>query len=116
MEGAGVALALAYFRGVVQPILDAEWPGLPYAAARLGSGPDVLGYDDVVSRDHDWGLRLNLLVPTELAARVDAVLAQKLPREFQGHPVRFATTWDATIRHPGPGGRRDDVREVTHGA
>jgi hypothetical protein len=84
---------------VVQPILDAEWPDLPYAAARLGSGSDVLGYDDVVSRDHDWGLRLNLLVPPELAAGVDAVLEQELPHAFDGHPVRFATTWDPTIRH-----------------
>lgn len=40
MDAAGRALAHAYFRGVVEPILDAEWPGLPYAAARLGPGSD----------------------------------------------------------------------------
>jgi len=107
MDGGGGALALAYFRDVVQPILDARWAGMPYAAARLGSGSDVLGYDDLVSRDHDWGLRLNLLVPRELTAGVDAALENDLPNAFQGHPVRFATTWDPAVRH------RVQVEDVT---
>lgn len=60
--GTGADLSRDYFEQVVAPLLERSAPGLPYAAARLGSGSDVLGYDDEQSRDHDWGLRLTVLV------------------------------------------------------
>jgi len=95
----GTALSQAYYDQVVGPAVAAHWPGLPYAAGRLGGGSDVLGFDDAVSQDHDWGLRLNLLVPVDIAAQVDAHLARALPDAFGGHPTRFATTWDPRVRH-----------------
>jgi len=72
---------------------------MPCAAGRFGSGSDVLGLDDEMSRDHDWGLRLNLLVPQECVAEVDAHLAAALPDAVAGRPTRFATTWDPAVRH-----------------
>ena len=95
----GAELSRSYFEHVVGPLVEARWPGLPYAAARLGSGSDVLGLDDARSRDHDWGLRLNLLVPRGLVDDVDTHLAEHLPDSFADHPVRFATTWDPAVRH-----------------
>ena len=99
MAPSGSELARSYFEHVVRPAVEARWPRLAYAAARLGSGSDVLGLDDAMSRDHDWGLRLNLLVPDELVAAVDAHLGEHLPESFAGHPTRFATTWDPVVRH-----------------
>lgn len=99
MTSSGAALAEAYHRQVVAPILDDRWPALPHAAGRLGTGSDVLGLDDETSRDHDWGLRLDLLVPVDLVADVDRHLAERLPEEFAGHPTRFALTWDPAVRH-----------------
>jgi hypothetical protein len=93
MTSAGIALARAYHRDVVGPILTTRWPDLPYAAARLGSGSDVLGYDDEMSQDHDWGLRLNVLVPDALVTEVRDHLDRELPASYQGWPTRFATTW-----------------------
>jgi hypothetical protein len=110
----GSELARTYFEHVVRPVVAARWPQLPYAAARLGSGSDVLGLDDAMSTDHDWGLRLNLLVPDGrnaaagaagpggvpgLAAEIDSHLSLQLPDSFAGHPTRFATTWDPRVRH-----------------
>ena len=99
MTASGSELSRSYFEHVVRPALEARWPRLPYAAARLGSGSDVLGLDDAMSRDHDWGLRLNLLVPDGLVTDVDDHLAERLPESFAGHPTRFATTWDPAVRH-----------------
>lgn len=95
----GIELARAYWADVVRPILDRELPGLPRAAGRLGGGSDVLGLDDDISRDHDWGLRLTLLVPAHHVAEVDEVLAVLLPASYRGHPTRFPVTWDPAVRH-----------------
>ncbi len=95
----GIALSRAYLAEVVAPLLVDGFPGIPFAAGRLGTGSDVLGLDDDVSRDHDWGLRLSLFVPPGLAAGVDAHLADHLPTAFRGHPTRFAFTGEGAPRH-----------------
>ncbi|HEU4998585.1 MAG TPA: DUF4037 domain-containing protein, partial [Lapillicoccus sp.] len=89
----GAQLAERYHRDVVGPLLLARWPQLSYAAARLGSGSDVLGLDDELSRDHDWGLRLDVLVAAELVGAVNAHLEESLPATYEGRPARFVTTW-----------------------
>lgn len=99
VQTGGVGLALNYYEEVVAPLLRARWPGLPHAAARLGSGSDVLGLDDVVSRDHDWGLRLTLLVEPAQVDAVDAFLQQELPETYRGWPTRFATTFKPKLHH-----------------
>ncbi|MFI8525879.1 DUF4037 domain-containing protein [Promicromonospora sukumoe] len=95
----GTELARAYWSDVVRPVLDRKLPDLPRAAARLGSGSDVLGLDDDTSRDHDWGLRLTLLVPADRVRETDDVLAAALPASYQGFPTAFPVTWDPTVRH-----------------
>lgn len=96
--GTGADLSRDYFEQVVAPLLERSAPGLPYAAARLGSGSDVLGYDDEQSRDHDWGLRLTVLVEGGHAAQVEQLLENELPQTWRGFPTRFATTWEPRVR------------------
>jgi hypothetical protein len=50
----GGELAREFHADLVGPLLARAMPGLRYAAGRLGSGSDVLGFDDAMSRDHDW--------------------------------------------------------------
>ncbi|MFB9831818.1 DUF4037 domain-containing protein [Actinoallomurus acaciae] len=100
MDVSGAELARSFAAEVVEPLLDRVLPGLPYATARLGSGSDVLGLDDAMSRDHDWGCRLTLLVDDGApVARIVEVLEEELPRTFHGRPVRFPVTWDAAPTH-----------------
>jgi Domain of unknown function (DUF4037) len=109
-EPRGADLARGFYQNVVAPILAASLPDLKYAAARLGSGSDVLGLDDATSRDHDWGCRLTLLVDTHDAAMAEPVghlLSKQLPDRYQGHPVRFPVTWDSIEDH------RVEVRTVS---
>ena len=98
-EGAGIALARAYFEEIVRPILQQAFPGMTYAAGRVGAGSDVLGLDDETSRDHDWGLRLNLFVPEGAVGEVDRLLGLQLPERFRGWPTRFPFTGESLARH-----------------
>lgn len=94
----GMNLARAYFRELVGPALASGLPGLRYSAGRFGPGSDVLGLDDATSRDHDWGLRLDLIVPAAAAADVVRMLDRTLPDTFRGHPTRFPSTGESLPR------------------
>ena len=98
----GAELARRFFTGAVEPLLSRALPGLGYAAARLGSGSDVLGLDDEMSRDHDWGCRLTLLVDQDArdqVPRISRMLEEGLPERFGEFPVRFPVTWDSSVSH-----------------
>lgn len=95
----GAELARSYFEDVVEPLLAERFDGLAFAAGRFGSGSDVLGLDDATSRDHDWGLRLSLLVPADAVVAVESELERALPSTFRGLPTRFAFTGETTGRH-----------------
>jgi len=63
-----------------------------HAAALLGSGSDVLGFDTERSTDHGWGPRLQLFVERENVATVQETIGARLPEEFRGWPTRYG--WD----------------------
>ena len=97
-------LAGAFFAEVVRPRLDEAFPGLSYAAALLGPGSEVLGYDSARSVDHDWGPRLQLFLEdsdTGRGAEITAMLASRLPAAFRGYPTAFPVTRepDGQARH-----------------
>ena len=94
----GVRLAGEFYAEAVRPVLEAEFPGLAYAAALIGPGSEVLGFDTERSTDHDWGPRLLVFLEDEDAERlvgaVDEMLGQRLPAAFRGYPVAFGVTRD----------------------
>lgn len=85
---AGIRLAREFYADVVGPLLA----GLEHAAALVGPGSEILGYDSERSTDHDWGPRLQLFVPDADVEPVAAVLASSLPDVFRGYPVAFPVT------------------------
>ena len=98
----GRELARQFHADVVAPLLTRAMPRLRYAAGRLGSGSDVLGLDDAMSHDHDWGCRLTLLVDepdSDAVPHVNALLDRELPESYQGWPVRFPVSWDPSLSH-----------------
>jgi hypothetical protein len=89
----GLELSRLFFDEAVRPVLDADFPRLAYAAARLHTGSEVLGFDDETSADHCWGPRVDLFLTEEdhAASRraVDEALRAKLPHAFRGYPTSF---------------------------
>jgi hypothetical protein len=105
MDDGGISggeLSRQFYADVVAPLLAEAMPGLRYAAGRLGSGSDVLGFDDAMSRDHDWGCRLTLLVDgpdRDAVPQITGLLERGLPESYRGYPVRFPVTWNAAPTH-----------------
>lgn len=87
----GLELARAYYEAHGAPMLHEQFPELlPRIAVGLfGSGSECFGYDDEISRDHDFEPGFMLLLPGEDAVdRRTAFLLERaydrLPREFMG--------------------------------
>lgn len=98
----GQSLSRDFLRRAARPVIERVLAGAGYVAARLGSGSDVLGFDDHRSVDHDFGCRLTVLVDDEnerALEALDAALEAELPDEIGGWPTRFATSWDERVRH-----------------
>lgn len=92
----GLELASRFYSEAVRPIVESLIPAGSYSAALFGWGSDVLGYDDDMSRDHNWGPRLLIFLRAVeldlIAARLDEHLAATLPHSFLGFPTGFDTS------------------------
>jgi hypothetical protein len=79
-------------------MLRAEYPALSYSAALIGWGSDVLGFDSERSTDHNWGPRLQLLLPDDAAPMGDEITAMLADRPATNW-VRLLSlaAWPATL-------------------
>ena len=87
----GLELSEKYYMECGKPMLEAEFPELlPYlAVGSVGSGSERFGFDDEVSRDHDFEPGFCIFLPDEeTVGRRQAFLLEraygKLPKEFEG--------------------------------
>lgn len=98
----GLELNRRFYDEIIRPLLAREFPGLKHAAARLGQGSEVLGYDTPMSMDHDWGPRLQIFLAPEdyLPVRDDLHerLRYALPNNFLGYPTHFDEADDEGTR------------------
>ena len=97
----GLELNRLYFDEVVKPLLESRLPELSYSAGLMGEGSDVLGFDDEMSRDHNWGPMVDLFLTEEdhaqYAREVDQTLRDGLPLKFRGCSPSFS---DGSIYTP----------------
>ncbi|SEG76830.1 protein of unknown function [Saccharopolyspora kobensis] len=90
---AGAELSRRFYLDAVLPVLRQELPGLVHAAALIGGGSEVLGFDTERSTDHNWGPRVQLFLGErdfrEHGAAIPELLAERLPRIFLGFPTNL---------------------------
>ncbi|MBQ3823571.1 MAG: hypothetical protein II808_00035, partial [Clostridia bacterium] len=87
----GLDVCREYFNAYGLPMLRRDFPDLlaVSAAGLAGSGSECFGYDDEISRDHDFEPGLCLFLPGEDVVDRKAAFAlerayAKLPKEFMG--------------------------------
>ncbi|HEX8766959.1 MAG TPA: DUF4037 domain-containing protein [Jatrophihabitans sp.] len=99
----GLDLSRRFYSDAVLPILQRTLPGIPFSAARLGSGSEVLGFDTERSTDHEWGPRLQIFLrDQDLKARGESAwqaLSEQLPKSFAGWPTHFFAPDGGPIGH-----------------
>lgn len=94
----GLDLCRAYFKEVCYPLLKKEFANfLPRMAAGLvGEGSECYGFDDEISRDHDFGPSFQIYIPKEdmpiYGERLKHRLAT-LPKTFQGFDARVESQY-----------------------
>ena len=91
MKNNGLALSERFYLAYGEPMLREQFPELLglVAVGLVGSGSECFGYDDELSRDHDFEPGFCLFLPDEsLVDRKQAFALErayaKLPKEFEG--------------------------------
>jgi Domain of unknown function (DUF4037) len=89
----GIKLAESFYFEAVKPLLQTHVPNVKYTAALLGTGSEILGFDDEMSSDHHWGPRVMLFLEDQDVARyaavIDETLRTNLPVKFRGYATNF---------------------------
>ena len=85
----GLELCKAFYEQCGKPMLEKEFPEYVnrMAVGLVGEGSDCMGFDDELSRDHDWGPGFCIWIPAELEPVIGERLRacyDALPDEFQG--------------------------------
>ncbi len=96
----GLELAEHYFRECGVPWIEERFPDYRerIGTGLVGAGSECFGFDDEISRDHDWGPGFCLWLSAEdfraIGPRVQEELAA-LPTSFSGFQPRREGTWGA---------------------
>ena len=94
----GLDLALDYYLKVGRPMLLNQFPALSgrMAAGLVGEGSECFGFDDELSRDHDFGPAFCLWLSAKDYQKLGEPLQQaydRLPSEFEGYAARVNTRY-----------------------
>ncbi len=89
----GLALCRSYYENFGKPMIHEKFAEYEsrIAVGLCGEGSDCLGFDDALSRDHDWGPGFAMWVTPEVFDAIGEELQQAyeaLPTEFMGYQRR----------------------------
>lgn len=95
MTTKGLAICREYFEEFGAPMLKEQFGDYydQMIVGMAGKGSDCFGFDDSVSRDHDWGPGFLIWLPEDIYEKVGEQLTRSydaLPKEYKGYR-RFDT-------------------------
>lgn len=90
----GLELSQKYYETYGRTMIDERFPEIAdqTAAGLVGYGSECLGFDDEISRDHDYGPSFCIWLPGEIYARYGKSVQaayDALPKEFMGYGARI---------------------------
>lgn len=86
----GLTLCREFYEAYGKSMLEQEFPEYiaRIAVGLVGEGSDCFGYDDELSRDHDWGPEFCIWITEDVYAQIGEALErayEKLPKEYKGY-------------------------------
>jgi len=94
----GLDIAEQYYHAHGAPMIERNFgeyrDGI--AAGLVGDGSECFGFDDSLSRDHDWGPSFCLWLSKDVYEEIGPALQreyERLPKEFAGIPARGESVW-----------------------
>ncbi len=108
----GLELSKCYYHQLGRPFLERQFPDYldRIAAGLVGEGSECFGFDDEISRDHDFGARFCIWLPSDVFWEVGMVMRQAYKRlveetvTFLGEPV--------AVEHAVGGAQRSGVFSI----
>lgn len=90
----GLDLAGKFYFSIIKPLLDEFYPNIQYTAGLIGSGSEILGYDDIFSQDHHWGVRIQLFLSLDdfnkYSEELKLLFRNHLPVKFLGYSTHWS--------------------------
>lgn len=101
-EGAGLPLCKAYYEEIGKPMLEKAFASVQdrIAVGLVGDGSECLGFDDEISRDHDWGPSFCLWLTNDDYATFGQDLQKAydtLPKTFRGFTRKTASGGEGRV-------------------
>ena len=90
-----VQISTQFINDTILPLLKQHVPDdyRSLAVAVIGTGSDVHGLDDEISRDHHWGPRANVMYLRQdadrLGPKIKKLLNEKIPKKYQDFDVHI---------------------------
>ncbi len=105
----GLDICRAYYEIYGRPMIEEKFPEYldKIAVGLVGEGSDCFGFDDEISRDHDWGPGFHIWVTEEVYSKIGRKMQEAydaLPKEFMGYKLVTSIQ----------GQKRRGVHTITH--
>jgi hypothetical protein len=89
----GLELSRMLYEEEIAPIMEKRFGNLKYAAATLGMCSEILGLDDEISMDHEWGPRVIIFLSekdhTRYSPDMMRIFQELLPTKFRGFDMMW---------------------------
>ena len=91
-----VNISRGFFEDIIRPLIEQHFPDVAeqMACGVYGYGSEALFLDDELSRDHHWGLRVDILLPDamhrQLSGAILETIVPELPPQYGGVALRDA--------------------------